>query len=168
MSVYGVATDQWDPIVVYICLQNLPKLTLTLWEQSIKNKSSLSSWIELDAFLTERIQTLTCLEHILPTKNKLLLPKKMYSQTSSKKLSRNIATHHSSNKLLSAHHAKCVTAPRAKNSPSKTSCSICPNQSHHLRLCPQFPKLSFEDKFSIVKKNKCCVNCLSRGHVVKT
>lgn len=57
MSVYDVVMDHWDPIVVYICIQRLPKLTVTLWEQYIKNKSSLSSWEDLYSFLTERIQT---------------------------------------------------------------------------------------------------------------
>ncbi|XP_061392014.1 uncharacterized protein LOC133327512 [Musca vetustissima] len=64
MSVYDVATDHWDPILVYICQQRLPKLTVALWEQCIKDKSSLSPWEDLNKFLTERIQTLACLRHI--------------------------------------------------------------------------------------------------------
>ncbi|XP_073833713.1 uncharacterized protein [Musca autumnalis] len=144
MTVYDVITDHWDPIVVYICLQRLPKLTLTLWEQSIKNKSSLPSWKDLDAFLTERIQTLMCIQNICGTQ-------------SSKP----------PNNLLSVQISKNVSPPRSTNSLSNTLCVICPDQSHVLRLCPRFRKLSFEEKFSIVKKYKCCINCLCRGHAVR-
>lgn len=64
MEVYDIETDNWDPILVFICIQRLPKLTVTLWEQSIHDKSSLSSWDELNSFLTERIQTLACLRDL--------------------------------------------------------------------------------------------------------
>ncbi|XP_073838563.1 uncharacterized protein [Musca autumnalis] len=64
MSNYDVSTEDWDPILVFICLQRLPKNSVTLWEQSVKDKSALSSWEDLDAFLTERIQTLACLRDI--------------------------------------------------------------------------------------------------------
>ncbi|XP_061388678.1 uncharacterized protein LOC133323793 [Musca vetustissima] len=86
----------------------------------------------------------------------------MTSPNSSKKSQQNVFPP----KLLSVHNSKCLTSDRTTVS-STTSCTICPNQSHHLRLCPQFLKLSFEDKFLILKKNKCCINCLSRGHAVK-
>ncbi|XP_061394827.1 uncharacterized protein LOC133330409, partial [Musca vetustissima] len=64
MSNYDVSTEDWDPILVFICLQRLPQNCVTLWEQSIKDKSALSSWDDLDKFLTERIQTLNCLRDI--------------------------------------------------------------------------------------------------------
>ncbi|XP_073815078.1 uncharacterized protein [Musca autumnalis] len=154
MTVYEVITDHWDPIVVYICLQRLPKLTLTLWEQSIKNKSSLPSWKDLDAFLAERIQTLMCVQSIYGNQStKLVSPK-------------NVISSKSSNKLLSVHKSYDVSPPRSTNLLTN-NCPICPNQRHVLRLCPEFTKLSFEDKFLIVKKHNCCINCLSRGHAVK-
>ena len=196
MAVYDVATDQWDPIIVHICLQRLPLTTLALWEQSIKNKSLLPSWSDLDAFLTNRIQTLQCIQIIHknpPTErplpkivtspipsNKSLLSKNITLQRSAKKAlsSKNVSPHCSPTRSLTSkhvhtsssvikkslvHESKCVAPSPRPN----TYCSICPNQSHVLRLCPKFIQLSFEDKFLIVKKNKRCINCFSRGHVVK-
>ncbi|XP_073821304.1 uncharacterized protein [Musca autumnalis] len=96
MTVYDVVTDHWDPIIVCICLQRLPKLTLTLWEQSIKKKSSLPSWKDLDAFLTERIQTLTCIQNL-------------YENQVTKK----VVSSRSSNKVLSVHKSNDVSYPRS-------------------------------------------------------
>lgn len=50
---YGVPTESWDLILVFIHLQRLPK-----------NNSALSPWKDLDKFLTNRIQTLTCIRDI--------------------------------------------------------------------------------------------------------
>lgn len=61
MSIYDIRTENWDPFLVFLCLQRLPKITQTLWEQSVKDKSAISLWIDLDSFLTERIRTLMCL-----------------------------------------------------------------------------------------------------------
>jgi len=54
----GVNIENWDPILVYMCSTKLPKLTLSLWEQSIQNKAEIPTWLELDSHLTERQRTL--------------------------------------------------------------------------------------------------------------
>ncbi|XP_075155253.1 uncharacterized protein LOC142228641 [Haematobia irritans] len=59
MSVYEVDTSGWDPIIVFMCIQRLPSSTVNLWEQSVRDKAGLSSWKDMDLFLTERIQTLS-------------------------------------------------------------------------------------------------------------
>ena len=64
LSIYKVSTENWDPIIIFICVQRLPDCTVTLWEQSIRDKFVLSVWKDFDAFLTERIQTLECLRDI--------------------------------------------------------------------------------------------------------
>lgn len=55
LSTYEVSTDNWDPFVVFWCVQRLPKHTIGKWEQSVKNKSKLSLWKDMDIFLTEKI-----------------------------------------------------------------------------------------------------------------
>ena len=57
MSTYDISTQSWDPILVFLCIQRLPSNTVHLWEQSVKDKSALSLWKDLDRFLTERAQT---------------------------------------------------------------------------------------------------------------
>ncbi|XP_065370843.1 uncharacterized protein LOC135962859 [Calliphora vicina] len=136
LSIYKVSTENWDPMIVFMCIQRLPDCTVTLWEQSIKDKFVLSVWKDLDAFLTERIQTLECLRDIreVPQTKKSVVQK------------------------VNTHHA---------TSSSSHSCSLCKNQSHFLRDCKRFKKLSVMDRFSTVKKNNWCINCLSRTHQVK-
>jgi len=53
----GVNFENWDPILVYMCSTKLPKLTLSLWEQSIQNKAEIPEWLELDSFLKETVDS---------------------------------------------------------------------------------------------------------------
>ncbi|XP_061395675.1 uncharacterized protein LOC133331292, partial [Musca vetustissima] len=150
MSVYDVITDHWDPMLVFICLQRLPKLTVTLWEQTIKDKSSLSTWKQLDAFLSDRIQTLSCLDNLIcinsPRKLnspksrssslltcKLQSPSSKLQSPSSKLQSPSFKPQSPSSKLLSP-----SSTPQSHICTSKLfyrTCVMCPQQSHHLRVC---------------------------------
>ncbi|XP_058981830.1 uncharacterized protein LOC131803918 [Musca domestica] len=139
MSIYNVPTDQWDPILVFLCLQRLPEETTMLWEQGIKNKSALSSWKDLDTFLSERINTLVCLESY-----------REKSIPSTDTNSFNTATKSNS---------KCSYSP----SIGKT-CSLCSEKIHRLHLCSKFKNLSPANRFAFVKRNDHCINCLVKGH----
>jgi len=44
--------------LIYMCSSKLPKLTLSLWEQSLRSEAEIPTWQELNAFLTERHLTL--------------------------------------------------------------------------------------------------------------
>ncbi|KAH8265132.1 hypothetical protein KR038_008132, partial [Drosophila bunnanda] len=55
-----------DSLLVYMISSKLPKLPLSLWEQSIHNKANISTWKELDAFLTERHRTLEAIDYATP------------------------------------------------------------------------------------------------------
>lgn len=48
----------WDAVFVFFCSINLPVLTLSLWEQSVKNKKEVPKWKVMDDFLTARFQSL--------------------------------------------------------------------------------------------------------------
>ncbi|XP_058983004.1 uncharacterized protein LOC101898218 isoform X1 [Musca domestica] len=139
MSTYNVPTDQWDPILVYLCLQRLPKETQMLWEQGIKNKAALSSWKDLDTFLSERINTLVCL--------------KSYQEKS--------IPSPSSDSLNTARnsHSKCSSSPSIGK-----SCSLCRDKCHRLHFCSKFKELSPANRFAFVKRYEHCINCLSKAH----
>ncbi|XP_075162782.1 uncharacterized protein LOC142235415 [Haematobia irritans] len=147
MSIYDVATDDWDPILVFLCLQRLPKCTVTLWEQGIKDKSALSSWSDLDFFLTERIQTLTCLRDIRGIDARPPANKRIRSHFTNAKATRSPTS----------------TPPSSQSSPDRL-CVLCRRQ-HHLRTCSRFHNLSVLERMNIVKRHQCCENCLSRRHV---
>ncbi|XP_075150746.1 uncharacterized protein LOC142224853 [Haematobia irritans] len=125
LNTYEVSTDNWDQILVFICLQRLPRITQTLWEQSVRDKSALSSWADLDAFLSERVRTLMCLH---------------FANASSSKSSR------------AASEYKCV---------------IWPKHNHRLSACVKFGKLSVSERYTVVKRNRLCLNCLTKGHEMK-
>ncbi|XP_065356180.1 uncharacterized protein LOC135950572 [Calliphora vicina] len=91
----------------------------------------------MDAFLTERIQTLECLRDIRET-----------PQTKVPSVQK-VKTHHV-NSASNSHF-----------------CVLCKNQSHFLRDCKRFKNLSVSERFSTIKRHHCCVNCLSRTHEVR-
>ncbi|XP_075163297.1 uncharacterized protein LOC142235931 [Haematobia irritans] len=147
MSIYDVATDDWDPILVFLCLQRLPKCTVTLWEQSIKDKSALSSWSDLDFFLTERIQTLTCLRDIRGIDARPPANKRIRSHFTNAKTTRSPSS----------------TPPSSQSSPDRL-CVLC-RRHHHLRTCSRFHNLSVRERMNIIRSHQCCMNCLSRRHI---
>ncbi|XP_073833229.1 uncharacterized protein [Musca autumnalis] len=155
MSNYDVPTDDWDPILVFLCLQRLPKHCVVLWEQCIKNKSALSSWADLDQFLTERIQTLTCLRDIrgIDYVEPLNHNKRLSHSTNGGSIKTSVATPQSTPR-----------SSRYSRAPSPKSCALCSRQRHHLRVCQKFLRFSVPERISAVKKHYCCLNCLSHGH----
>ncbi|XP_058987179.1 uncharacterized protein LOC131806656 [Musca domestica] len=147
MSVYDVNTENWDPILVFLCLQRLPKITQTLWEQSVKDKSSLSSWKDLDAFLTERIRTLMCLHDMRATDQ----------------------SKRSNNSKVQAHHSniRIPEPPRSPRASKGSNCLICQNQRHKLYDCPRFKSFTPADRYKVMKRHHLCINCLRNDHEVK-
>ncbi|XP_075150623.1 uncharacterized protein LOC142224721 [Haematobia irritans] len=144
LNTYEVSTDNWDQILVFICLQRLPRLTQTLWEQSVRDKSALSSWADLDAFLSERVRTLMCLHDLR-------------EDTSSKR---------SQEKKVKAHFTNASSSKSSRAS-SESKCVICPKHNHRLSACVKFGKLSVSERYIVVKRNRLCLNCLMKGHEMK-
>ncbi|XP_075170155.1 uncharacterized protein LOC142242472, partial [Haematobia irritans] len=65
LKAQGIPTNDWDPILVYVCSTKLPHDTLALWEQSLKSHRELPKWSEMDTFLTNRyevVERLNCIQ----------------------------------------------------------------------------------------------------------
>ncbi|KAH8246329.1 hypothetical protein KR038_007149, partial [Drosophila bunnanda] len=62
----SIQVEAWDSLLVYMIFSKLPKLTFSLWEQSIHNKTNIPTWKELDSFLTERHRTLEAIDDVTP------------------------------------------------------------------------------------------------------
>ncbi|XP_046812439.1 uncharacterized protein LOC124421385 [Lucilia cuprina] len=58
LKAHGIRTDQWDPILIYLCSTKLPDETLALWEQSLSSPTRLPSWAEMEEFLINRHQVM--------------------------------------------------------------------------------------------------------------
>ncbi|KAH8234488.1 hypothetical protein KR038_012118, partial [Drosophila bunnanda] len=66
LEMSSIQVEGWDSLLVYMISFKLPKVTLSLWEQSLHNKSDIPTWKELDAFLTERYRTLEAIDDVTP------------------------------------------------------------------------------------------------------
>jgi hypothetical protein len=57
-----------------------------------------------------------------------------------------------------------VTSFAASTNSSGNNCVVCKTEKHPLYVCAKFKSLSHDDKFSVLKTNNLCSNCLTGGH----
>ncbi|XP_073814293.1 uncharacterized protein [Musca autumnalis] len=58
LKLHQIDIDSWDPIFVFLCSTKLTLTTLSLWEQTVSNKTEISKRSDLDNFLSARFQSL--------------------------------------------------------------------------------------------------------------
>ncbi|XP_075157510.1 uncharacterized protein LOC142230767 [Haematobia irritans] len=139
LKLHEVCIDSWDPIFVFLCSTKLPVTTLSLWEQTVKDKTEISKWEDLDNFLTARFQSL---ETVFDFTN-------IEAPETSGRSSRTNAVH------------RKVRIYQA--STQRITCFAC-SQDHFLKSCEKFLKMSPEERFMVVKRNNLCLNCFSSNH----
>ncbi|XP_070139461.1 uncharacterized protein [Drosophila kikkawai] len=145
LTLSGLPTDNWDCLLVYLCSSKLPKLTLSLWEQSLPNKTEIPTWLELDSFLTERHRTLETIDSLQPPTLRLSPSKP----------------------------TKSIVAPRVLKSfstrivPISKRCDLCSAENHPVRLCPRFLQMTIVDRPSYIEKKQLCSNCFASGHPLR-
>ncbi|XP_041630788.2 uncharacterized protein [Drosophila kikkawai] len=61
-----ISTENWDCLLIFLISSKLPKVTLSLWEQSLTNKSAIPAWEEMNSFLEERYRTLKAIKDVRP------------------------------------------------------------------------------------------------------
>ncbi|XP_043063811.1 uncharacterized protein LOC122319976 [Drosophila ficusphila] len=124
------------------CASRLPKLTLSLWEQSLSSKSDIPTWDEMNTFLGDRYRTLEAIEDMKPSHSN-------HSTTKSQPVSRR----------LNSFEAKVVSKPK--------NCDLCSKENHPVRLCQRFLQMSVEAQTNYIKKKQLCLNCFARGHQLR-
>ncbi|XP_075150812.1 uncharacterized protein LOC142224919 [Haematobia irritans] len=134
----GIDVDGWDPILIYLVSTKLPDETISQWEQSLKSHRELPSWSQMDRFLINRFEVVERITSFRSTKESHNTPFRNAS---------------SSNKIQS------YTSQEKLDS----SCQMC-DKRHHVRICPEFRKLSPQERIDFIFKNKMCNNCLSDAH----
>jgi len=72
--------------LLYICSSKLPNLTLSFWEQSLHNKTEIPTWLELNAFLTERHRSLEATDDFRPSGSSQSQPKASASSAASRRI----------------------------------------------------------------------------------
>ncbi|XP_043062858.1 uncharacterized protein LOC122319538 [Drosophila yakuba] len=112
LELSGINTENWDCLLVYLCSSKLPKITLSLWEQSLHKKADIPTWAELNTFLTERHRTLEVIDDVRPSVTSQSHSKAMNSSGPSRK--------------LNSYETK--VAPKSK------SCDLCNKENHPVRV----------------------------------
>ncbi|XP_075150873.1 uncharacterized protein LOC142224981 [Haematobia irritans] len=139
LKLYKIDVGSWDPIFVFQCSSKLPKLTLSLWEQSIGEKTELPKWEDLSKFLIERFQTIESVSDIMNTQESGPRHKKTGNFDNSKQ--------------SKVHHTKVNTV----------KCVLC-KEVHELKFCPKFLDMNPKQRITAVRRDRSCLNCLARGH----
>lgn len=140
LELHKINIDSWDPIFVYLCSTKLPTVTLSLWEQTVKDKTEISKWSDLDSFLTSRFQFLETVFDLTHT-NSINQHERLESTVTRP------------NKRVTSYQTKVKT----------NSCYVCA-QEHYLRYCPTFLRMNQEERFDAVKRHNLCLNCFSSNH----
>lgn len=138
LKLHDINIDNWDPIFVFLCSTKLPATSLSLWEQTVSNKTEISKWADLDDFLTSRFQSLETVYDLTHSRG-------------TESLQRNESTR--PDKRVKSYQANV----------NKRACFAC-SQDHFLKSCPKFLKMTQGERFILVKRNNLCLNCFSNNH----
>jgi len=136
----GVNIENWDPILVYMCSTKLPKLTLSLWEQSVQNKAEIPTWLELDCYLTERHRTLEAVDSFRSAH---------FLHVQSKDTNR-VAEF----PKINSFNTRLVPIPKV--------CDLCSKKNHPVRIRPRFLQMTVDDRLAYIKRKQLCSNCYTR------
>ncbi|XP_075167635.1 uncharacterized protein LOC142239744 [Haematobia irritans] len=126
----------WDPIFVFLCSTKLPVDSLSLWEHSVKDKTEVSKWSDLDDFLTARFQSLETVFDLTRMSRVEDIARKPISPRKIEPYSGNV---------------------------SRMTCHAC-GQDHYLKTCSKFLEMNPENRFLVVKRCNLCINCFSQNH----
>ncbi|XP_073817385.1 uncharacterized protein [Musca autumnalis] len=137
-----IDVKSWDPVFVYQCSTKMPKLTLSLWEQSLSNKTEMPHWDDLNKFLTERYQALESVSDITGP-----------STAQSNQNSRAKFTQFDKSKQFKVHHTKV----------NEDKCKLCKG-AHVIKSCPKFLSMEFRSRLNVIRRENRCINCLALGH----
>jgi len=121
----NISTENWDCLLVFLCASRLPKLTLSLWEQSLSSKSDIPTWDEMNTFLSDRYRTLEAIEDMKPSTSN-------HSNAKSQPVSRKLDSF-------------LVTKPK--------NCDLCSKESHPVRLCQRFLQMYVDARTNYIKKS---------------
>ena len=141
LRMHNVDVSNWDCILIYLCSIRLPELTLSMWEQSVKNRKEIPAWTDFDDFLTSRYETLETVSDLRSSSND--------------HFKRNADS--SNFKDVKSHQTNI----------SNACCQLCPTEQHTIRKCPKFEKMKIQERIKFIKNHGLCFNCFSSAHAIK-
>lgn len=145
-------TDAWDTLIIYLITSKLDNATARDWEEYIAKKNS-PTLDDLRSFLKAKADLLETLE--LKSAD---VPSKGYKGTPTKAFLANESNEVKNTSLNSNANINTNTGY------SYSNCPFCKRNTHFIRNCPDFLKLSAHDRTERAKQLKLCINCLRLGH----
>ncbi|XP_070139977.1 uncharacterized protein [Drosophila kikkawai] len=142
LEMSSIQIEAWDCLLVYMVSIKLPKITLSMWVQSIHNKAEIPTWNELDSFLTERHRNLEAIDDIRPSNSGQIPPRPTAASAPVRR--------------LNSYEARVAPAPRG--------CDLCSRENHPIRLCPRFLEMDVDGRSDYIRRKQFCLNCFARGH----
>uniref|UniRef100_A0A1I8PSD1 DUF1758 domain-containing protein n=1 Tax=Stomoxys calcitrans TaxID=35570 RepID=A0A1I8PSD1_STOCA len=130
-----------DGLLIYLATSKMDRATQIKWEESLV-ANELPSWSSMSSFLDQRCRMLENLEHSVT----------------------NMDSTHQNTKKQNPKNRHVHVAAGAKS----PSCVFCDSVDHFIVNCPQFSNLSPSLRFKEAKRLKLCLNCLRKGHSLKT
>ncbi|KAH8241913.1 hypothetical protein KR026_000717, partial [Drosophila bipectinata] len=113
LEMSSVNVEAWDCLLVFMISSKLPKVTLSMWEQSVHNKAEIPTWKELDNFLTERHRTLEAIDDVRPSGSVQFPPRSGLPTAPTRRL----------------------TSYETRVVPGQKGCDLCSREDHPIRLC---------------------------------
>lgn len=141
LKLFDIDVQSWNPIFVFVCSNRLPDLTLTLWEQTLNDKTTIPDWSDLDSFLTNRHRTLESVSEL-----------RSYNESVQKSCQKSKPTGNVQTFQVNVNESKC---------------RLCSNEHHIIRKCPRFLEMGYSERFAEIRSCNLCINCFSSGHTVK-
>ncbi|XP_026313971.1 uncharacterized protein LOC113225776 [Hyposmocoma kahamanoa] len=141
----GVNTATWDPILVHILTEKMDPDTYASYMEARKEPRELPSFDELISFLESKF---TALEPV-NRKNKSISTKQEQG-TSRETTKQQLRSNKDYKSPLRTYHA-------FKN--TSRTCPMC-KSNHILIYCPEYQKLSPEEKMRTINQLNICKNCL--------
>lgn len=139
LRLYKIDVEAWEPLFVFHCSIRLPEQTLSLWEQSVKNKTEIPKWKEFDEFLTDRFRALESFSNIRSSGSQSVFEDNQQQMKS---------------KQFKTHHTKVDVF----------QCKLC-KEAHAISSCRKFLNMDYKNRVSVLRKFRYCFNCLKIGHM---
>ncbi|XP_075162921.1 uncharacterized protein LOC142235555 [Haematobia irritans] len=132
-----------DCMLIHLVGRKLDAATRSKWEESTPN-NDIPKWDNMAEFLQQWCQRLENVEYAMVTKTPSQKVGNKHSFTNNRKRS------------------FVVTNDNSK------VCNNCKSEDHNIYNCPEFLSLTPSQRFQIAKKFNLCLNCLRKGHGLKS
>ncbi|XP_031351735.1 uncharacterized protein LOC116177021 [Photinus pyralis] len=170
LQVLEFPVQHWCFILFNLLLQKLDSATRTAFEVKYTEKD-IPTYKDLKEFLEKQCKALESVQFVTSQSNSSS-PGKFSKPSNSVKPS--FSKTPVTSALLVNQNAPPKNLPLKNNSNqnqaarnNSQNCKLCNQMAHPLAQCPEFISKTPSERFSFVKQNRVCINCLRYNHLLK-